>query len=118
MRAFIPRSRKGPEAGIQQRVVEMLLIKGWFVLETHGNMYQSGFPDLFATHSSYRQRWIEIKNPTKYEFTPAQLETFPKLVAHGAGVWILVDDTEHEYMKLFTRCNWFTYLREWRRFNG
>ena len=88
----------------------MLTLKGWYVLETHGNMYQRGFPDLFATHTTMRQRWIEVKNPVKYSFTPAQLETFPKLCAYGSGVWILTAATEHEYAKLMQAFNWDQYL--------
>jgi len=93
----------------------MLRIKGWFVLRTHGNMFQHGFPDIYATHSSYGPRWIEVKNPDSYSFTPAQLEIFPKLVANGTRIWILVDDSEGEYQKLFGPCNWYTYLLKTRR---
>lgn len=106
------RSRKGPERKIQDAVIKMLRVKGWYVMQTHGNMYQCGFPDLFACHSKYGQRWIEIKKPNMVgsKFTPAQLEHFPKLVANGSGVWILVAATETEYEKLFSRPNWWSYL--------
>ena len=90
----------------------MLRIKGWFVKPTHGNMYQSGFPDLFACHSRYGQRWIEVKLPgfKGSKFTGAQLNDFAKLCANGSGVWILTAATEEEYQKLFSRSNWWTYL--------
>jgi hypothetical protein len=82
-----------------------------FVKSTHGNIYQFGFPDLFATHRKFGARWIEVKNPLSYAFTPAQLEVFPKFVAFGTGVWILVAATEYEYKKLFQPCNWYEYLK-------
>ena len=101
---------KGPEEIIQDAIVLMLRGKGWYVQETHGNMYQRGFPDLYTTHSRYGPRWVEVKNPEKYSFTPAQLEHFPKLCANGSDVWILIAATEHEYKKLFIRGNWYSYL--------
>lgn len=106
------RHRKGPEARVQDAIKNMLRIHGWHVMETHGNMYQSGFPDLFACHSRYGTRWIEVKLPGMKgsKFTPAQLENFPKMCANGAGVWILTGDSESEYNKLFARHNWWQYL--------
>ena len=103
--------RKGPERIIQDDLILFLEKKGWFVKETHGNVYQNGFPDLFATHRSYGTRWIEVKNPKQYAFTPAQLEQFPKFVMHGSGIWILTAATEVEYQKLFKACNWYQYLK-------
>ena len=100
MDPLVPKKyRKGPERIIQDKIMAMLLVKGWYVMETHGNMYQSGFPDLFATHTKYGIRWIEVKLPAMKgsKFTPAQIECFPKLCANGAGVWILTGDSETEY---------------------
>lgn len=117
------RNRKGPEAKIQANIVKMLRFYEWFVMVTHGNMYQSGFPDLYATHSRYGARWIEVKLPEMKgsHFTPAQLDTFPKLEANGALVWVLTGATESEYKKLFARdernqlrSNWSTYLGVFR----
>lgn len=102
--------KKGPEYYIQQAIIKKLTLLQWFVMETHGNMYQRGFPDLYATHKRYGHRWIEVKNSKSYQFTPAQLETFPKLVSHGAGVWVLVGDSDSEIAKLFQVCNWVFYL--------
>ena len=112
MEPFTPKRtrRSGPERKIQDKIVSMLRYKGWLVKETHGNMYQQGFPDIYATHSRYGPRWIEVKNPKSYKFTPAQLDFFPKLCANGSGVWILVAATEEEYEKLFKSPNWFVYL--------
>lgn len=78
--------------------------------ETHGNMFQKGFPDLYATHVKYRQRWIEIKQPVGYSFTAAQLEDFPLLEANGSPIWIMTAATETEYLKLWKPSNWSFYL--------
>ena len=107
------RESTGPEAKIQAAIVSLLRTKEWYVKETHGNIYQSGLPDLFATHTRYGHRWIEVKNPVNYKFTPAQVETFPKLCANGSGVWILVAGTEEVYKKLFLAPNWWTFTLAW-----
>lgn len=101
---------KRPEAKTQDAIISMLRTKGWFIKPTHGNMFQSGFPDLFCCHSRYGQRWVEIKLPKGSKFTGAQLEDFPKFCANGSGVWILIAATEHEYGKLFEKPNWYLYL--------
>lgn len=101
---------KGPEEIIQEDIIKFLTVRGWYVRATHGNLYQMGFPDLFACHTSYGIRWIEVKNPLRYSFTPAQVVEFPKMVANGAGVWILTAATEEEYLKLFKPCNWWQFL--------
>ncbi len=100
----------GPEDRVQQAIIKILRYKGWYVKPTHGNMYSSGFPDLFACHTRYGQRWVEVKLPKGSKFTAAQLEDFPKICANGSGVWVLVAGTEEEYVKLFKRPNWFVYL--------
>jgi len=105
------KAKTGPERKIQDAIIDFLLIRGWYVLQTHGSMYQSGFPDLYATHSKYGARWIEVKNPLAYHFTPAQLECFPKMSANGTRIWILTAATESEYQKLFGPANWYTYLK-------
>jgi len=104
------RNVKGPEAIIQAAIIKFLREREWLVLPTHGNMYQRGFPDLYCCKRRYGTRWIEVKNPEKFKFTPAQLETFPRLSAEGVGVWILTAATEVEYQKLFKLPNWYQYL--------
>lgn len=110
----IPRrtGKARPEAKIQDAIIRFLRYREWFVKATHGSAFQSGFPDLYATHSRYRQRWIEVKLPDMKgsRFTPAQLEVFPKISAHGAGIWIMTAATESEYRKLFRPPNWHLYL--------
>lgn len=103
--------RKGPERIIQDALLKFLRGREWMVKETHGNMYQSGFPDLYCHHRRYGQRWIEVKNSKSYKFTPAQMEWFPIFSASNCGIWILTDATEQEYKKLWSPPNWHTYLK-------
>ena len=104
------RVRDGPEGKIQAELIKFLRYREWFVKETVGSMYQSGFPDLYCSHSVWGARWIEVKNPLAYRFTPAQIQDFPKFCAHGAGIWVLTAATEEEYQKLNRPCNWTHYL--------
>jgi len=107
--------KRNVEALIQTAITKELMFKGWFVKDTHGNLYQSGFPDLFCCHTRYGHRWVEVKQPTGYRFTPAQLETFPKMCAHGSQVWVA---TTHEGIEelLMKPSNWHMYLLNQRGF--
>ncbi len=105
-----PRATVGPERRIQDSLIDFLKMRDWLVKETHGNIYQYGFPDLYCAHLKYGQRWVEVKNPVSYSFTPAQLEFFPKLAAAGVGVWVLTAATVVEYEKLFKQPNYYHYL--------
>lgn len=109
------REGKGPEAKIQEALVNFLKIRGWYTMETHGNMYQSGFPDVYATHSKFGARWIEVKLPEMKgsKFTPAQLDCFPKLIANGTRIWVLTAANETEYQKLFKASNLWVYLQKY-----
>lgn len=95
-----------PERKIQDNIILMLTRLKWVVKETHGNMYQAGFPDLYATHAKFGPRWIEVKNEPSYSFTPAQKITFPMFSANGSPIWIMFDATHAEYMLLFKPENW------------
>jgi hypothetical protein len=121
MDPFKMRGGVKPETILQNQIVKMLRNREWFVKSTQGNLYQSGFPDLFCCHSKHGARWVEVKLPTRKSnvFTNAQLDTFPKMCANGGttgnaglmlGVWVLVGDTEYEYAKLFKPFNWFMFL--------
>jgi len=100
---------KGPERIIQDDLVKFLELRDWHVMETHGNLYQRGFPDLYCVHDEHKQRWIEVKQPINYCFTPDQKKHFPK-ISKVVGIWILTAATEHEYAKLFAQQNWYQYL--------
>lgn len=104
------KSKIRPEAKIQNEMIMYLRGRSWIVKPTHGNAYQSGFPDLYAAHIRYGARWIEMKHDEAYSFTPAQREFFPLLSSVGIGVWVLVAATEEEYLKLWQPANWYQYL--------
>lgn len=103
--------KQGPEAIIQREFKLFLMERDWFVKDTHGSLYQSGFPDLYCDHPDYGVRWVEMKNPEGYKFTKAQVETFPKF---NCGIWIITAATEYEYKKLFRPPNWYQYMGLWR----
>lgn len=98
----------GPERLIQEELKEELGKQGWYSVDTHGNTYSNGLPDVYIAHRDYGARWLEVKNPRGYHFTPAQLETFPLMEAHGAGVWILTDVIQ--IPKLMGPPNWRSFL--------
>lgn len=95
--------RKHPERTLRDAWLKWLVARGWFAMTTHGSIYQSGLPDVYATHIKFGPRWIEIKLPDMKgsQFTARQKEVFPQLVAHGTPVWILTAVCESEYRKLF-----------------
>lgn len=101
---------------IQQAIIKELQRLGWFVKATHGNAYQSGFPDLFCCHYDYGHRWVEVKKPKGWKFTSAQLENFPKFCAHRSGIWIA--QTHVNIQKLLMEpCNWQWFLLNVRSAN-
>lgn len=102
--------RQGPEDKIQEDIIKFLRGREWLVKATHGNMYQSGFPDLYCTHKHHGIRWIEVKNPVSFSFTNAQKEWFPLLSANGTRIWVLGEATESEYKKLWLPENWREYM--------
>ena len=122
MKSLTPKryGNKGPEAKVQNAIIDYLRIRGWLVKVVHGNMWQSGFPDLFCCHSTYGQRWVEVKLPGMKgsKFTAAQLEDFPKFCANGSGVWILTAASKREYEKLFNKPNWYHYLDSFKELAG
>ncbi len=78
-----------------------------------GNAVQFGLPDVFAAHAMFGQKWIEVKNPRKYSFTSAQVETFPKMHAAGVGIWVLFGYDDKELLKLTKPANWFEAYFAW-----
>ena len=64
--ARIRRPAHGPEWYIQQHLIGFLKARGWHVEHTHGNLYQTGFPDLYVAHKKWGTRWIDCKQPNRY----------------------------------------------------
>jgi hypothetical protein len=107
-----PLKRDNPEAVIQKAIIKELRYREWDVMETHGNEFQKGFPDLWCMHRIYGGRWVEVKNPLAYSFTSAQKTWFPRFESNGIGIWILVSANPSEIQKLWTeKANWRTYFR-------
>lgn len=109
-----PRTKNDPERQIQDAIEAKLRKLGWVVKSTHGNMFQSGLPDIYAAHRLYGARWCEVKNPLSYKFTNAQREFFYQLTSVGVGVWVLISDADEEIAKLFKPANWHLYLEAWK----
>lgn len=105
------RSQHGPEYKIQAQLMRFLIDREWLVERMHGNVYQQGVPDLYIYHERYGQRWIDVKNPGRYEFTKHQKVKWPKWERFGVGIWIITAATEEEYDKLFEPPNWRQYWK-------
>lgn len=104
--------RGRPEDKIRDALVIYLEERGWYVKVTHGSAYQSGFPDIYATHRIHGPRWIEVKLPgmNGSRFTNVQLDVFPKMSYNGTKIWILTAASDSEYRKLFQPENWNEYF--------
>jgi hypothetical protein len=74
-----------------------------------GNMLQFCIPDLYAGHKSHGDRWIDIKNPTAYDYTMRQIQKWPVWEAHGIGIWIITGNEDYE--KLFEPPNMRDYWK-------
>lgn len=109
------RKRVGPEALIQEAWIEWFEARKWIVKVMHGNMYQSGVPDLYIAHKLYRARWVEIKNTEgSYQLEESQVRFFTLLSSVDIGVWVLGPVCEDEYKKLWLPSNWHAYLPAWK----
>jgi len=103
------KSKARPEDLIVQQLKSYLKTRDWLVKKTHGNEFQSGFPDLFCYHRKYGLRWIEVKTPTGH-LQGSQIQFFQELAAVGCGVWILTAANDDQYQLLFSSANWFWFL--------
>jgi hypothetical protein len=104
------KKQKKPESILQEKIMNIFKLHDWYVRNTHGNIYQSGFPDFYACHTRYGTRWIEVKIANHYSFTPAQMDVFPEFSAKGVGIWILTAATETQYNLIFGPPNWHMFL--------
>jgi len=77
---------------IDEPFSNILKAKGWNVENTHGNQYQSGFPDKYITHPKYSPRWVEykvIENDGHVKYTEAQKDTFMLWASHNVPIFII-----------------------------
>ena len=107
----IRRAKEGPEHKIQRALIGFLKARGWHVERMIGNAFQTGIPDLFLASPKWGQRWVDVKQPTRYGFTKAQKIKWPIWEAFHIGIWILTAATEEEYDKLFKPPNWRNYIK-------
>jgi hypothetical protein len=112
------RGGKGPEAKIQEQFITFLEARGWHVERMIGvsgasqRGQQVGIPDIYCMHPKFGQRWVDLKNPGKYEFTRAQRYKWPIWEKFGCPIWIITGATHEEYDKLFQPCNWRCYWKD------
>ena len=107
----IIRRKHGPEYDIREEIRDFLKAREWLVRFTHGNKYQSGFPDIFAYHPKWTYRWIDAKTPGAYSFTKKQRIEWPIWDSFGVGIWIMTAGNQSEYDKLFRPPNWKDYWK-------
>lgn len=107
MEPLKPKTR--PEDVIVKRIKEFLILRGWYVKKMHGNLFQSGVPDLYCAKKNYGARWIEVKTE-KGRLEASQIENFHLLAAAGVGVWVFTDMNEELYKQLCSSPpNWWTW---------
>jgi|TARA_R110000824_G_scaffold44833_4_gene130189 Holliday junction resolvase len=96
---FSPNKRNRPEAKIEREIKKYLEARGWYVR----HIEVPGMPDIFATHKQFGMRWIEVKLPQMKgsKFTKRQKEEFPKLILHGAQIYIITEASASQYKMLF-----------------
>lgn len=96
-----------PEARLQGRLIPFLQERGWLVEVMHGNVFQKGIPDLYIWHQDLDlSRWVDVKLPSGSVLTKAQCQKWPEWEKVGLGIWILREDSDEEYRKLFGPPNW------------
>lgn len=100
-----------PEAAIQRRIRAFLGDRGWETYQTHGNAFQAGLTDLIIYNPKYGYRFVDVKVAGRYSFTKAQCQVWTAWEKVGWGVWILTDDTDEEYKKLFGPPNFRDYWK-------
>ena len=108
----IRHKRERPEWYIQRDLKQFLRDRGWWVEQTHGNIYQTGLPDLFIARKDHGYRWIDVKVTGRYSFTNAQKIKWPILDSFGVGIWVLTAATQEQYDLLFEPPNWKSFWRD------
>jgi len=113
------RSRRGIESFLQEDWIKFLNGRGWMTERLVGNAMQKGLPDIFAHHPKHGSRWIDFKVLQKYEYTKAQIRTWPLWESYGLGVYIIAGTCKHpdfeemdrEYQVLFGPPNFRKYWK-------
>lgn len=102
----------------EEKALRLLMEKeGWLVEKTHGSLYMKGWPDLYACHRGFGQRWIEVKLKGQGRLEDSQIKRFTEWRRYGVGVWILTGPDD--YGLLMSRPNWHVWLDpKLRRLHG
>ena len=81
------------EKELSDNIRVRLHLDGWHTEKSHGNAYQSGWPDLYCMHPEHGQCWIETKVRGK-KLEASQVTTFLKWHKHRVRIYIItsVDD--------------------------
>lgn len=105
--------RKKPEYDGARRLRNLMENLGWLTKKSHGNAYQSGWPDLFCSHPQFGQRWIETKAHNG-RLSEIQIKEFIEWTKFGVKIWVLRD--EKDYGWLFQNPNWWQWAAssQWR----
>ena len=109
--ALDPKFRDDPEKRIRTRIKKYMEDRDWRIDITHGNKYQSGFPDLHCYHLEYGLRWVDSKNPKRYAYTKPQIKLWPKWAEVGCGVWIMFEGDDKNYAALFKPPNFMDFWK-------
>lgn len=83
-----PHEQWNEEGRRQAEIYAELTEKGYTVMQTYGNAYQKGFPDLYVLKGP-RRWWVEIKRINR--MTKAQKHYFP-LIHAVSPIWVMYDD--------------------------
>jgi hypothetical protein len=102
------KSRGSPEHQQQQALRRRMEQEGWLTEKVHGNLYQSGWPDLFCHHLTHGARWIELKRSAKTKLRPSQVGLFTRWSHYGVNVWVLTGP--EDYVLLFKPPNWRNHV--------
>lgn len=109
MRYKKPQTRLQTETKASNTLRKFMEARGWYLVKLHGNVYQSGMPDLYCGHILHGYRWIEMKAPGG-KLRPSQMTRFAELREVGIEVYVL--ESYHHYDRLFKdRGNWLHYVR-------
>ena len=104
-------SRNTLEAKIQRKVVEFLAVRAWHVERMSANCWETGIPYLYCHSTRFGVRWVEVKKPSGFEFTPIQRRKWPELEQAGVGIWVLTAATVEQYGLLYRQPNWREFCK-------
>jgi len=79
------------ESTVSKTLTDHLQLKGWMYRKLHGNMYQTGLPDLFLIGPKGHQCLIEMKGTKKEQGPLQQIDLFERCKGMQVGFLILAN---------------------------